>query len=326
MLLGPEILKPAQPIVCIVGPTGIGKSIAAVRLASQLNAEIVSADSRQIYRRMDIGTAKIGKEYREMVPHHLIDICDPDQDYSIRKFMSDAELAIVDIQSRGCLPIVVGGSGHYVTSLVQGISPPPVRPNDELRAELAELLQTSGVQALADRLLKLDAKGHSSIDLNNPRRVIRAIEVSLQTGSSIRDLETTKPVPWNVLVIGLVTDSNILSENIAVRTRAMFQNGLLDEVRTLVAAGYGWQSAVGRSIGYSDALKYIFGRSSLKEAINLSMIATRQYARRQMTWFRNKQRCVQWLQVDDNLDDELGRTVNEFLCQNSKGEEANAVH
>ena len=155
---------------------------------------------------------------------------------------------------------------------------------------------------------------------------MRAIEVFVQTGSSIRDLETTKSVPWNALVIGLVTDSNILSRNIAERTRAMFKNGLLDEVRSLVAAGYGWQSAVGRSIGYSETLKYILGRSSLQEAINFSVIATRQYARRQMTWFRNKQQRIQWLQADDDLDTTLGRVVNEFLCQSSESEEVNAVH
>lgn len=326
MTIALEIFKKPKPLVCIVGPTAIGKSTSAVQLASRLNGEIVSADSRQIYRRMDIGTAKVARKYREMVPHHLIDICDPDERYSIRTFIDNAELAITGIQSRGRLPIVVGGSGHYVTSLIQGMIPSPVRPNAELRAELAKLLQTTGIEALADRLLKLDAEGHSSIDLNNPRRIMRAIEVFVQTGSSIRDLETTKPVPWNALVIGLVTDSNILSRNIAERTRAMFQNGLLDEVRTLLAAGYGWQSAVGRSIGYSEALKYILGRSSLQEAIDLCMIATRQYARRQMTWFRNKQQSIQWLQADDNLDKTLGRIVNEFLCENSESEEVNAVH
>jgi tRNA dimethylallyltransferase len=304
---------PRPPLVCIVGPTGVGKSVVAMRLALQFHGEIVSADSRQIYRGMDIGTAKADHDDRRLVPHHLLDICAPDSDYSVHQFSADAEAAIFDIHSRGRLPLVVGGSGHYISALTQGLHPPTAPPDPVIRAELNRLIEDDGVEALAARLQELDPIAYAGIDHQNPRRLIRAIEVHMATGQSIRELESLQPVPWRPLVFGLRIERPVLAANIAARTRRMFSSGLMHEIRRLLAAGFGWSSALGRSIGYAEGLSYLFGRLSRDEAIEATTIATRQYARRQMTWFRNRE-TVQWFDVDDNLTDELIKAVERSLA------------
>ncbi len=306
-------LDPHPPIICIVGPTGAGKSAVAIRLALHFGGEIVSADSRQIYRGMDIGTAKVSPTERDLVPHQLIDICAPDDNYSLHQFSADAEAAILDIQSRGHLPLVVGGSGHYISALTQGLCPPTAPPDAEFRAELNQLLEKEGLEALASRLQALDPIAYADLDLQNPRRLIRAIEVHMATGQSIRELESLQPVPWRPLVFGLRVERTVLAAAIAARTSKMFSSGLMDEIRRLLAAGYGWNSALGRSIGYVEGLSYLFGRLSRNEAIQATTVATRQYARRQMTWFRNRE-AVQWFDVDDNLTDELIQAIERSLA------------
>ena len=301
-----------EPLIAIVGPTAVGKTSLAVDLCQRFGGEVINADSRQVYRGMDIGTAKIGPAERALVPHHLLDLCSPADDYSVRQFTTDAKNAISAIHAREHLPILVGGTGHYVASLTQGLLPPAVAPDPELRADLDRLLQESGVPALADRLLQVDPLAHAEIDLQNPRRLVRAIEVQLSTGKSIRELESTQPVPWRPLVFGLRMEREVLADAIAARTHAMFSSGLLDEIRRLLAAGFSWNSALGRSIGYVEGLSHLFGRLSREEAIQATATATRQYARRQMTWFRNRE-TVHWLDVDDNLDDRLIKAVQHSL-------------
>ena len=304
---------PRPPLVCIVGPTGVGKSAVAMRVALHFGAEIISADSRQIYRGMDIGTAKASPDDRALVPHHLLDICAPDTDYSLHQFSADAETAIFHIQSRGRLPLVVGGSGHYISALTQGLRPPTAPPDPKIRAELNLLLEEDGVEALAARAQELDPIAYAGLDVQNPRRLIRAIEVHMATGQSIRELESLRPLPSPPLALGLRIERAVLAANIAARTRRMFSSGLMDEIRRLLAAGFGWNSALGRSIGYDEGLSYLFGRLSRDEAIEATTIATRQYARRQMTWFRNRE-TVQWFDVDDNLTDELIQAVESSLA------------
>ena len=301
------------PLVCIVGPTGVGKSAVAMRLALHFDGEIVSADSRQIYSGMDIGTAKASTHDRALVPHHLLDICAPDSECSLHQFSADAETAIFHIQSRGRLPLVVGGSGYYISALTRGLRPPTAPPDPKIRAKLNLLFEEDGVEALASRLQELDPIAYAGLDVQNPRRLIRAIEVHMATGQSIRELESLQPVPWRPLVLGLRIDRTVLAANIAARTRRMFSSGLMDEIRHLLAAGFGWGSALGRSIGYVEGLSYLFGRLSRDEAIEATTIATRQYARRQMTWFRNRE-AVQWFDVDDNLTDELIEAVERSLA------------
>ena len=301
------------PLVCVVGPTGAGKSAVAIQLALHFGGESVSADSRQIYRGMDIGTAKVGPEQRALVPHHVLDIRDPDDDYSLHQYSADAETAIFAIRSRGRLPVVVGGSGHYISALTRGLRPPTAPPGPAIRVELNRLLENEGPAALAARLQALDPVAYADIDVQNPRRLIRAIEVHMATGQSIRELESLRPVPWRPLVFGLRVERAVLAATIAARTGEMFSSGLMDEIRRLLAAGFSWNSALGRSIGYVQGLSYLFGRLSRAEAIQATTIATRQYARRQMTWFRNRE-TVQWFDVDDNLVDRLISAVERSLA------------
>ncbi len=305
--------EPRPPLVCIVGPTGAGKSSVAIRLALHFGSEIVSADSRQIYCGMDIGTAKVGPDDRANVCHHLLDLCSPGDEYSLHHFTADAETTIFDIQSRGRLPFVVGGTGHYISALTQGLRPPAVAPDPELRDELNRLLEEGGTEALAATLRELDPIAYADLDLQNPRRLVRAIEVHTSTGQSIRELESVRPLPWRPLVFGLRMEPAALAGAIAARTRKMFSGGLMDEIRGLLAAGFGWNSALGRSIGYVEGLSYLFGRLSRDEAIQATTIATRQYARRQMTWFRNRE-SVHWVDVGDNLIDELIQAVERSLA------------
>jgi tRNA dimethylallyltransferase len=301
------------PLVCVVGPTGTGKSAAAIALARRFDGEVVSADSRQVYRGMDIGTAKVGEAERAGVPHHLLDIRAPNQPYSVHEFARDAERAIAAIHARGRLPIVAGGTGHYLAALTRGFLPAAVEPNPALRAELERLQQEQGVVALAERLRAVDPIAAEDIDLENPRRLVRAIEVRLATGKSIREVESERDVPWRPLVLGLNMERETLAERIAARAAGMFGGGLLDEIRGLLAGGYGRGSVLDRSIGYKEGLRHLFGDLSRREAIAATTIATRQYARRQMTWLRNRE-SAQWFEVGDNLEEELAATVGEFLA------------
>ncbi len=301
------------PLICIVGPTGTGKSAAAIALARRFDGEVVSADSRQVYRGMDVGTAKVGAVERAAVPHHLLDIREPDEPYSVHEFARDAETAITAIRARGRLPIVAGGTGHYLAALTRGFLPAAVEPDPRLRAELDQVLETQGVAALAQRLRAVDRVAAADIDLDNPRRLVRAIEVKTATGRSIREIETTRPVPWRALVLGLSMDRDALAERLAARASGMFAGGLLDEIRRLVARGYGRGSVLDRSIGYRDGLAHLFGELSRPEAITATTTATRQYARRQITWLRNRE-SARWFEVGDNLVDELALAVAEFLA------------
>ncbi len=304
------------PLICVVGPTGTGKSAAAIALARRFDGEVVSADSRQVYRGMDIGTAKVGAVDRAAVAHHLLDIRDPDQAYSVHEFAGDAGAAIAAIRARGRLPIVAGGTGHYVAALTRGFLPAAVAPDPALRAELDRLLEEHGVAALAERLRAVDPIAAADIDLGNPRRLMRAIEVKTATGRSIREIETTQPVPWRPLVLGLSIERDALAERIAGRARAMFAGGLRDEIRRLLARGYGRGSVLDRSIGYAEGLAHLFGGLSAEEAVDATTIASRQYARRQMTWFRNRE-SVQWFEVGDNLGNELAVAVEDFLTESA---------
>ena len=306
------------PLICVVGPTGTGKSAAAIALAHRFDGEVVSADSRQVYRGMDIGTAKVGDIERAAVPHHLLDIRAPDQPYSVHEFARDAEEAIAAIRARGRLPIVAGGTGHYLAALTRGFLPAAVEPDPALRAELERLQEEQGVAALAERLRRVDPVVAADIDLENPRRVVRAIEVKTVTGRSIREIESARPLPWRSLALGLSMEREALAERIAERAAGMFGGGLLDEIRRLLIGGYGRGSVLDRSIGYREGLAHLFGDLSRREAIAATATATRQYARRQMTWLRNRE-SAQWFEVGNNLEDKLALAVEDFLAAASAG-------
>ena len=300
-----------SPLICIVGPTAAGKTDLALEVAPLFEGEVVAADSRQIYRGMDIGTSKPSASEQKRVRHHMIDVADPFDDFSVVSYLRGALEAIKEIESRGRTPFLVGGTGQYVEALTRGVSPAPANP--EIRRKLEDDLARHGIDDLATRLMSLDSLAAGSIDLKNPRRVLRAMEVKLATGKSIRDLEERGRPARRALVVGLRLPRAELAERVLNRTDDMIARGLVDECRRLWSGGYAGNSVASRTIGYRQAFDYLFGRCTLAEAREATAVATTQYARRQMTWFRNRE-SVEWFPRGPDTVDRVSRRIHEFLA------------
>ncbi len=287
-------------IVAILGPTASGKTGLAIALAKEFNGEIVNADSRQVYKRMNIGTAKpegvwVKGEYLvEGVPHYLMDIIEPDQEFNLSHFKAEAIKAIETILKKGKLPIIVGGTGLYFWSLIDNLDIPHFAPNPELRQELEEKTLEELVVALKEK----DPETAGTIDLKNPRRVIRALEVVLQSGKSFIELRKKGEALYSVLQVGLFWDKKELEERIALRVADQFKSGLKEEVEGLVKAGYSWNLPSMSGIGYHEFKDYLEGNISLSDVTALIIKDTMHYAKRQMTWFKRDVR-IQWLNKDD---------------------------
>lgn len=272
-------------ILVIVGPTASGKTSLGVALAKELNGEVVSADSRLLYRGMDIGTAKPTLEERQGIPHHLIDIAEPDQQLTLTEYQEQALAAIDDILKRGKLPIVLGGTGLYVRAIVDNFEVPKVPPNPKLRAQLESL----SVEERLERLQKLDPT-YAKRAGHNPRYVIRALEVIEATGQPFSKLQKQGSPRYDSLQIGLSVPPPILDERIAARIKGMVKAGLVEEVRKL-------PNTI-NAIGYRELLPYLRGEISLEKALTAVKIHTHQYAKRQMTWFKRDSR-IQWIETPD---------------------------
>ncbi len=293
-------MKPRPLLVAIVGPTAAGKTDCALAVAEQLNAEIVSADSMQIYRGMDIGTAKPSAEQRARVPHHMIDIVNPDEPYNVAEYARDAHAAIAEILARGKLPLLVGGSGLYVRAVTCDMDLPVAPPNPKLRAELAELAQREGREAVHARLAAVDPASAQRIHPNDLKRVIRAIEVFHETGRPLSQQYRSKPPPssrYDVLLFGLTCARSALYERIERRIDNMLARGLVDEVRGLLQRGYDPQLQSMQAIGYKEIAAYLLGEIPFAEAERLLRRNTRRFAKRQLTWFRADDR-ISWIDVD----------------------------
>lgn len=273
------------PVVVIVGPTAVGKTKTGIELAKAFDGEIVSGDSVQVYRGMDIGSAKVTKEEAEGIPHHLIDICDPDDAMSVAMFQQLARAAIDDIYARGKLPIIVGGTGLYIRSILYDYEFVE-RPVDEaLREELERLAEVEGREALHQRLVQLDPERAATIHPNNVRRVVRALEVAMQG-----DTQTTDSAPsehYDYLLFILHADREILYDRINQRVDAMMEAGLVEEIERLLALGYRDTQAM-QAIGYKEVIPFIDGNISKEKATDLLKQHTRQFAKRQLTWFRHQ--------------------------------------
>lgn len=302
------------PLICLVGPTGAGKTVAAIELAVRLNGEIVCADSRQVFRRMDIGTAKPTVEQRTRVRHHLLDVADSMEDFSVVRFRREALAAIDEIESKGKLPFLVGGTGQYVEAMTKGLSPAPAPPDPALRDHLQRILDQRGPAALIDKLRELDPSAGAGIDLKNPRRVMRALEVQIQTGQSIRQLERPGQPARRALVLGIDVPRPELRERIRRRVDQMFRDGFVDEVRGLWSSGYAYGSAASTAIGYAQVFAYLLGRCRLAEAQQATVTATHGYARRQVTWFKNRE-SVHWIAAGDEMLDAMTRQALDFLSR-----------
>ncbi len=273
------------PLVTIVGATGLGKTALAIDLAERLNGEIINADSRQVYRRMDIGTAKPTREEQARIRHHLIDLVDPDYSLSLAEYQDYAYAAIADVYSRGKLPFLVGGTGQYISATIEGWRVPEVPPDPALRAELQAEAERMGAEALYARLIGVDPGAANLVDQRNVRRVIRALEVSLLSGQPFSTLRRKMPPPYRILEIGLMLDRAVLNTRLDIRIERMVDAGLLDEVRELLNAGYDRRSPSMSGLGYAQLSAYLAGEMTLAEAIEAFKRATHTFARRQMTWF-----------------------------------------
>lgn len=273
------------PVVVIVGPTAVGKTKTGIELAKAFDGEIVSGDSVQVYRGMDIGSAKVTKEEAEGIPHHLIDICDPDDAMSVAMFQTLARAAIDDIYARGKLPIIVGGTGLYIRSILYDYEFVE-RPVDEaLRAELERFAEVEGREALHQRLVQLDPERAATIHPNNVRRVVRALEVTMQGDTQTTDSAPSEHYDYRLFV--LHADREILYDRINQRVDAMMEAGLVEEVERLLAQGYRDTQAM-RAIGYKEMIPFIDGNISKENATDLLKQHTRQFAKRQLTWFRHQ--------------------------------------
>ncbi|MBI3626052.1 MAG: tRNA (adenosine(37)-N6)-dimethylallyltransferase MiaA [Candidatus Rokubacteria bacterium] len=286
------------PLVVLTGPTGAGKTEVAVRLASRLPVEVVSADSRQVYRGMDIGTAKPSREQREAVAHHLIDVVRPDEHYNAARFRVEARQAIADILGRGRLAMVVGGTGLYIRALLRGLLPAPPA-NAAVRRELREVLRREGPEALHARLKEVDPEAAGRIHPRDPVRIIRALEIQRVTGAPLgapSHWRQSRP-DWALLLVGLTRPRPSLYEALGERVDRMVERGLQEETQRLLAAGYDPSLPAMQGIGYRQFVKVIHGELSQARAIHEMKRDTRQYAKRQWTWFA-REPGIRWVDVE----------------------------
>ena len=288
------------PIIALVGATAVGKSAAAVALARHIDGEIINADSRQVYRGMAIGTGMPSEEECGGVPHHLYGISEPDDDFSLGRFLSAATCAIQDIHERGKTPIVVGGTGQYVWALLEGWNVPEVAPNPDLRQELMERAEADGRDALHEELRRLDPAAAELIHPNNLIRTVRALEVINTTGRPFSEQRTQTAPPWDIHITGISMEREELDERIERRVDRQLEAGWVDEVRALLAVGYSPSLSSFRSIGYREIAAHIEGRMSFDDMRQTIVSKTRRFARTQFAWFRADDERITWLDAGEN--------------------------
>lgn len=278
-------------MLVVVGPTAAGKTALSVSLAQTLAGEIVSADSRLFYRGLDIGTAKPSLAERGGIPHHLIDICQPDETLTLGEYQRLAYAAIAAVHRRGHLPILVGGTGQYVKAVVEGWGIPEVPPQPALRMALARLEQAELMRWLA----QLDPAKAAELEPRNVRRVIRALEVIFMTGRRMSQLQRKSPPPYRIAIIGLACERAWLYQRIDARVDKMMADGLLGEVMALQRAGYGRKLPALSGLGYRQLYDYLAGEVTLPEAVERIKFETHRFARQQNTWFRRDDPTIHWL-------------------------------
>lgn len=299
-----------QPLVVLTGPTAVGKTELSISLAKQINGEIISADSMQVYTKMDIGTAKIKKEEMDGVKHYLIDVLDPSEDFNVVRFQTMAKQAMEEIYAKGKIPIVVGGTGFYIQALLNNINFDDNDADTSYREELEALVKEKGAEYLHNMLREVDEKSAEAIHMNNSKRVIRALEFYHQTGkrmSKHNEEESKKESAYNSAYFVLNCDRELLYNRINKRIDLMVEEGLLEEVQALKEEGYSRDLVSMQGLGYKEILAYLEGEISLDEAIYILKRDTRHFAKRQLTWFRREKEVIM---VDKDklttLDEQLG--------------------
>ena len=300
-------------ILVIVGPTASGKTRMAVELAQRHNGEVISADSMQIYRTMNIGTAKPTQEEMGGIPHHMIDVADPEEDFSVARYVEMAARCVDNVLARGKLPIVAGGTGLYIDSLLSGRTFAPFSPDSALRGELERELAEKGGQAMLEALAQVDPEAAQRLHPNDHKRIIRALEVYRSTGKTItQHNRETQAIPprYNALTIGLAfQDRQAMWRRIDQRVDEMVAAGLEDEVRRLLTSGISPKCTAMQAIGYKEFTQALSGEMTWQEAADVVKLRSRQYAKRQLTWFgRNPN--TRWVRWDDPPEFEQGRRAS----------------
>jgi tRNA dimethylallyltransferase len=297
----------------ILGPTAVGKTELSIQLAEILNGEIISADSRLFYRGMDIGTAKPSPEDQQRVPHHLIDVANPHEIWSLARFQEEAQAVISQINTRGRLPFLVGGTGQYIHAITHGWVIPKTDANPKLREALTTWGETIGPYELHRRLNFLDPDAANAIDPQNVRRTIRALEVILATGIRFSVQRTQKPCPYQVLQLGLISSRDELYQRVDQRIEHMIQNGFIEEVQGLIDNGYTPNLPTMSAIGYSEIARYLQGSLSLDDAMVLMKRRTRVFIRRQANWFKLDDPNIQWFTVSEYTLTDLQQAVVSWI-------------
>lgn len=298
-------------IVAIVGPTASGKSGVAVALAKRLNAEIISFDSLQVYKYLNIGTAKPAASQLRQIKHHLISICRPDEEFNAGTFAKLAEARIKRLEKRSKNIILVGGTGLYLKALLEGLCPAPSK-DQKLRRKLAAQAKKYGNKYLYRKLLKIDPVAAEKIHPNNLPRIIRALEIFYQTGKPFSQLQQDTAQPrYQAKIIGVSLARQKLYERINQRVDEMFRKGLVREVRSLIKRGYGPELKPMQSLGYRQVCEYLAGKITLSEVIYQTKLKTRHYAKRQLSWFRNT-KGIKWFPMKDKLDNKTLLSMEKY--------------
>ncbi|MCJ7653713.1 MAG: tRNA (adenosine(37)-N6)-dimethylallyltransferase MiaA [Dehalococcoidia bacterium] len=300
-------------LVAVIGPTAVGKSQFALRLAQDFDGEIVNSDSRQVYRYMDIGTAKPSHTELSLVRHHLIDIINPDEPFSLAIYQKLAHDAIENIQQRHKLPLLVGGSGLYIWSVIEGWKIPPVAPDAKLRHSLEIRAKEEGGSTLYQELQKIDPVAANKIMPTNLRRIIRALEICRVTGQPISQLWQKQTPPYPVLIIGLTMRRDNLYRTIDCRVDEMIKQGLIEEVKDLMAKGYSLDLPSMSGIGYKQIGNFLQGKLDLTTAIQQMKNETHRFARHQYAWFHLNDARIHWLNEYDDIQKEATSLVTTFL-------------
>lgn len=301
------------PLIIILGPTAVGKTKLSIELAQRLNGEIIGADSRQIYKYMDIGTAKPTSEEQAQVPHHLIDIIDPNYNLTVAEYQDNAYQYINTLHEQGKLPFLVGGTGQYITAVEEGWSIPRVPPNPDIRNELEAFVEEHDPQALHDRLQQVDSISAEKIHPNNVRRVIRALEVYMETGEPISKLQEKKPPPYRILTYGLRLDRDILYPRADMRVDMMIEQGFVEEVQRLLDMGYDRNLPSMTGLGYLEIAEHLLDDAPLDEAIQKTKFSTHEFIRRQDVWFRGHDNGILWHNVEELDVNAIEQSIHNWL-------------
>jgi len=303
-------------LLVICGPTAVGKSAVALEVARRLDGEIISGDSAQVYRYMDIGTAKPSPEERREVPHHLVDILDPDQRWSVADFRNAVDELVPQVAGRGHLPILAGGTMLYIRAVTAGYHFPSSAYDPDVRRRLYDRAATEGASALYEWLARVDPETARRLHPGDLRRVVRALEVFLLTGTPISaHASRRRPGPYRLLVVGLTRPRPVLYRRIDARVEDMLRAGLVEEVRGLLERGYSPQLPSMRALGYREMIDYLYGRTTLGEARRLFARNTRHFARRQFTWMKREEGMI-WIDLGENKEEEAITRIAEMAAGN----------